>query len=72
MKYWDDCDAAYIGWGDRCGQEPVAVYDYELLVQVFVDRGMTDEEAREWIDFNILGAYIGRDTPLVLFRGRYE
>ena len=68
MKYWDGCEAALIGRGDRCGFEEVAVYDYQLLTQVFVDEGMGEEEAIEWIDFNILGAYIGPDTPIILFR----
>ena len=33
MKKWDNCDEAIIGEGVRCSQEPVLVYDYNLLIQ---------------------------------------
>lgn len=48
---------------------PCAVYDYQLLVQLFVERdGMTEEDAIEYIDFNILGAYVGERTPFLLIQ----
>jgi hypothetical protein len=66
LIFWDDCDAALVGIGGRCSQESVAVYDYRLLVQVFVDQGMDDEEAEEWISYNVEGAWVGPLTPIIL------
>lgn len=68
MKQWDGCEDAIIGEGQRCGSEPVLVYDYDKLVKIFEKQGMRQDEAIEWVDFNILGAYIGEDTPIILFK----
>ena len=62
----EGCDSARAGVFTRCGQPPVIVYDYELLVLAFEKRGMTDDEAREWISVNIEGAWVGEGTPAVL------
>ncbi len=47
-----------------------AVYDYEKLVECFskVDN-ITADEAREWIDFNVIRslAYQGQRAPIILF-----
>ena len=43
----------------------VVVYDYDKLIECFMKQGMTDEEAVEWIDYNVTGGYIGEKTPLV-------
>jgi hypothetical protein len=68
MLFYPDLAPAYLGSAYRCGLEgPVAVYDYHLLVQLLIERdGMTEEDAIEYVDFNILGAYIGERTPLIL------
>lgn len=31
--------------------------------------GMTEEEAQEWYEFNILGAYCGEGMPVFLIKG---
>ena len=59
-------EEALVGYVERCAFEPVACYDYERAVQVFVDQGMTEEEAREWMEFNVVGAYMGEKTPMFL------
>ena len=64
---WNGCNAAIIGIGVRCGQPDIAVYDCKKLVQVFIDDGMTEEEAEEWIDYNINGQWIGEATPIVVY-----
>ena len=72
MKKWTGCDEAIVGLGHRCGCESVVVYDYDKLVDVFIQQGMEEEESIEWIDFNILGAWIGEDTPIVLMENHDE
>ena len=65
---WDGCDAAIIGVVERCSQPPLVCYDYELLVQCFVEQGMSGEDAVEWVDFNLAGAWVGDGTPMILYR----
>jgi len=67
---WDGCDEACIGKARRCGMsEEVAVYDYYKLLAVFEEQGMTFEDAVEWIEFNLLGAWIGEQTPIIFYPG---
>jgi len=69
----DNCDNAIIGVATRCGAMPLLVYDYDLLIQVFVEeQEMEEMEAVEWIDYNIEGAWMGEGTPLILHKGSLE
>lgn len=75
MKQWDGLDDAILGqasvWNGNEKIE-VLVYDADLMIKVFVDRdGMSEEEANEYILFNIEGAYIGEDTPVLVWQ-RYD
>jgi len=75
MKQWDGLDDSIIGqasvWNGNERVE-VLVYDADLMIKVFVDRdGMSEEEANEYILFNIEGAYIGEDTPVLVWQ-RYD
>jgi len=64
----DGFDDAMVGYTVPCGgRKALAVYDYELCVGVLVKRdGMSEEEAVEYMDFNVVGAYVGESTPLFL------
>jgi hypothetical protein len=71
MKKWTDLDKAILGTtltyqtGERV---PTFVYSGEEIVSVLMIRdGMTRDEALEFIDFNIDSAYIGKDTPLLVW-----
>ena len=71
MKRWTDLDKAIIGTtltyqeGERV---PVFVYSGEEIVSVLMIRdGMGRDDAMDFIDFNIEGAYIGKDTPLLVW-----
>ena len=72
MKKWDGFDSAIIGTSNIwVGNErvDVLVYDCEKMVEQLIIRdGMSAEEAVEYIDFNIEGAYIGKDTPVVVWQ----
>ena len=62
-------DAAYLGYIERTNEPRVAVYDMEKCIQVFMeDEGMSREEAEEWFDYNVAGAYVGAQTPAYLVR----
>ena len=45
----------------------VLVYDGEQIRENLMRDGMTSEDAREYIEFNIEGAYVGQDTPVIVW-----
>ena len=59
---FDNLDEAIIG-SDHRG---LIVYDYNKLVQVFCKMDMTEEEAVEWIDFNVLGVNAGNGFTVLM------
>lgn len=63
----DGLEEAFIGICRRFGQEPLAAYDYEKVLSILMKRdGMTYEEAVEFFDFNIIGAWAGEGTPVFI------
>ena len=64
----DGFDSCVIGIGSRFGMPiPILVYDYEKCAQLLVDRdGMTIDEAYEYMEFNVLGAWVGAGTPMYI------
>ncbi len=55
---------AVVGYVERYGMAPVILLDREKCESIMVKRdGMTWEEAREYFEFNVLGAYLGEATP---------
>ena len=72
MKKWDGFDSAIIGtasvWNGN-ERVDVLVYDVEKMVETLIDRdGMSGEDAIEYIDFNIENVYIGKDTPIIVWK----
>jgi len=62
---FDDC---IIGIAERCSKQPLVIYDSEKMIEKMMKDGMSHEEAVEYFDFNILGAWMGEGTPLFLTR----
>jgi hypothetical protein len=43
-----------------------AIYSGEKIVEILMARdGLDDEDAREFVSFNIEGAYMGSETPII-------
>ena len=63
----EELDAALIGTAAGADGE-VAAYDYALLVEACVGLGMSEEDAIDWINVNILGASFS-GMPVVLLAG---
>jgi len=65
----DGFDGAFVGGLRKFGQTlPIAVYDYDKMVEILISGGISDEDdAAEYIEFNILGGYLGEGTPCVVF-----
>ena len=61
----DGLEDAIIGTGSRINMPDVLVYSYNKAVKIFMERdGMTHEEAIEWMEFNVVGAWVGETTPI--------
>jgi hypothetical protein len=45
----------------------VLVYDAEVIRANLMKEGMDSEDAREYIEFNIEGAYVGEHTPVLVW-----
>lgn len=56
----DGCDCAIIGDCDG-----LAVYSYDLLIDCFTKQLGNEEEAIEWLNFNVIGACI-ENAPLII------
>lgn len=72
MKKWDGLNDAIIGpamvWTKSGHHVGVLVYNAEVIRNILMSRdGMNFEEAREFIEFNIENAYIGADTPILVW-----
>jgi hypothetical protein len=60
---FEDC---IVGVGERYGGPPMAVLDIEKMLAKLEEEGMKHDEALEYFEFNILGAYVGEETPVYL------
>ncbi len=75
---YDNCDSALIGTARLYREErwvELAIYSYEALVEHFKTEFSQDEDtsideaeeqAMEWVDYNIAGGYLGIYTPLII------
>ena len=60
-------DAAIVGVADRIGMETVVVYDTSKVIDILCERdGMDREQATEFYEYNIIGAYVGERTPMFI------
>jgi hypothetical protein len=70
MIKYNGYDEAIIGpasiWREST-QVSVLVYDAEKIREILMRDGMDAEEAREFIEFNIEGGYIGIETPVLVW-----
>ena len=63
-------DEAILGVGCCKGREDVVVYSYSKCVDVLMGRdGMSEEEAEEFMEFNVVDAYVGERTPIFVITG---
>jgi hypothetical protein len=64
ILFCDGHDNAFIGFMWRFGQnEPIAAYSQKKIIENLMADGMTFDEAQEYFEFNIIGAWVGSGTP---------
>lgn len=64
----DGLDSAIVGIVESHTLPSRVCYDYNKCVEIFKAQGMTEEEAIEWMDFNVLCLYTGESTPAFLYK----
>jgi hypothetical protein len=62
-------DDAIIGYGAQHGSEPVIIYDYERCLEILMSwNGWGEDEATEWMEYNVISSYVGKGTPIFMLR----
>ena len=61
----DGLEEAFIGIGYQFNT-PLAIYSKSKAIQCLMDKGMDEEQAYEYFDYNVAGAYVGEQTPIFL------
>ena len=64
MDPQDQFNPCIVGTGYLFHHGPVAVYDIGKVIAAFVAEGMTEEEAQEHFEFNVIGGWVGDGTPI--------
>lgn len=65
LLFADGFDDAILGVAERIGMEAVVAYSTPKIIEI-LSRDMTEDEAVEYFEFNILGAYVGERTPVFI------
>jgi hypothetical protein len=63
MLVADGFDAAIVGVTESI--DPVVVYDWNKCVEI-LRKDMPEEDAIEYMGFNVTGAYVGKRTPIFI------
>ena len=50
--------------GVTCGANPVAIYDAMSCIDILIADGMTEMDAIEYFEYNVVGSHMGDKTPL--------
>ncbi len=63
----DGFDEAILGMSTRIGDESLIAYDYDKCIEILQGE-MSYEEAVEYMEFNVVGSYVGEGTPIFIKR----
>ena len=63
----DGFDDAILGMSTRIGDDNLIAYDYDKCIEILQEE-MSYEEAVEYMEFNVVGSYVGEGTPIFIKR----
>ena len=68
MRLADGFDDAFVGTTiSAFGRKQVALYDYDKCILILMhDNHMKEEDAIEYFDYNVIGAWVGEGTPIFI------
>jgi len=73
MLLADGFDDAVIGIAVRCGQPDVVAYAVEKCLEILQQRdNMSYDEALEYFEYNVQGAWVGETTPIWVWSSTAE
>ena len=61
----DGFDDAILGISNRIGDDSLLAYDYDKCIKI-LQKDMSYEEAVEFMEFNVVGSYVGEGTPIFI------
>jgi len=61
--FFDGLEDALIGICRRFNQPPVALYDYDKCIEILLEDGGSYNEVIEHLETNVLGTWVGENTP---------
>jgi len=62
---YPDLIDAFIGFSWQFSNGPLATYDKDKVIQIFIDRDeMTYDDAVEYFEVNTMGLWVGERTPV--------
>jgi hypothetical protein len=65
----DGFNDAILGMCLQFGQEAVVAYDYEKCLEILENRdGMNREDGIDYMEYNVIGSYMGMYTPVFIRR----
>jgi hypothetical protein len=67
MEPRETYDSCIVGLIERAGSGMCVCYDGNMVLRRLEKDGMTTEEAQEWMDYNIVSAWVGEKTPAFLW-----
>lgn len=66
---WDSFDRAIVGVVERPDAPTAVLYDWSGMLEVLMEDGsLSQEDAEEYLQFNVTSSYVGEHTPLTLYR----
>jgi hypothetical protein len=63
----DGFDDALIGFSEQIGRPVLAVYAWNKMIDILVERdGMDLDDALDFLEFNVVSAWMGEGTPIIV------
>ena len=68
MRLADGFEDAFVGTTiSAFGRKQVAIYDYDKCILILMhDNHMTEDDAIEYFDYNVMGSWVGEETPIYI------
>lgn len=63
----DGFDDAIIGVAYQFTRPPLVAYDYVKCIKELMSQDMSEDEAEDFMSFNVLGACVGEGTPIFIW-----
>tara|TARA_B100001769_G_C21664840_1_gene369226 strand:+ start:62 stop:421 length:360 start_codon:yes stop_codon:yes gene_type:complete len=64
--FMDGLDSAILGIGGQFGAQLVVYSESAIIESLMFEQGMSHLEANEYFAYNIEGAYVGENTPIII------